>query len=142
MSKKKKKKKKQRLDIDQHLDVEQEKKQQLTLEQHNHIAAEAVRMAVVTLSHHINNQLMVIDTSLSLMAEKLLNSPKLTSAEELKKMIAQSKTGTERITAVLKALQQINHVEPITYSESTKMLDISAAIEQQLNEMTSGSSQP
>lgn len=137
-----KKKTKQRLDIDQHLDVEQEKKQQLTLEQHNHIAAEAVRMAVVTLSHHINNQLMVIDTSLSLMAEKLLNNPELTSEEELKKMIAQSKTGTERITAVLKALQQINHVEPVAYSESTQMLDISAAIEQQLKEMTSGSSQP
>jgi small-conductance mechanosensitive channel len=105
----------------------------------DNIVAAAVRQTAVTLAHHINNQLMVVETTLSLMAEKLSQQTELPVEKELQQMIAQSQEGTERITAVLKVLQQITDIEPVAYADSTQMLDIKAALERELNGTTSRS---
>jgi len=99
----------------------------------DNIAVAAVRQTAVTLAHHINNQLMVVETTLSLMAEKLAQQTELPAEKELQQMIAQSQEGTERITAVLKVLQQITDIESVAYADSTQMLDIKAALERELN---------
>lgn len=106
--------------------------------QRNLIAADAVRQTVVTLAHHINNQLMIMQGSLSQQAEVLAQEDDLPQQTELMTMIANSQQGVLRITAVLKVLQQITNVEPVTYFDSTQMLDIDAAVEQALSEMSAG----
>jgi DNA-binding response OmpR family regulator len=94
----------------------------------NLIAADAVRQTVVTLSHHINNQLMVIQTSLALMEEQLYQEQ-----QELKQLLTRSQKGVEQIAAVLTVLQGITGIEPIEYFESVQMLDIMAAVEKELS---------
>lgn len=98
------------------------------------IAAEAIRQTVVTLAHHINNQLMVVQNSLALLAEMLLQDNGSPPRPELIGMIARSQEGTERITAVLNVLQKITGIQPTEYYQSTQMLDITAALEQELNQ--------
>lgn len=107
------------------------KRQQKELE-HNLVAADAVRQTVVTLSHHINNQLMVVQTSLALMIERLHQETDPQLRQELKHLIVRSQKGSERIMVVLKVLQEINSVNPTEYFDSIQMLDITAAIEQEL----------
>lgn len=100
----------------------------------NLIAADAVRQTVVTLSHHINNQLMVIQTSLALMDEQLYQEQ-----QELKQLLIRSQKGAEQIAAVLTVLQGITGIEPIEYFQSVQMLDIMDAVKDELAKATARS---
>jgi DNA-binding response OmpR family regulator len=100
--------------------------------QRNLIAAEAVRQTVVTLAHHINSQLMVMQTSLSLQGEMLAQEKDLRQRAALMDTIANGQRSALRITAVLTVLQKITSVETTEYHQSVQMLDIAAALEQEL----------
>jgi DNA-binding response OmpR family regulator len=107
-------------------------KREQAILQRNLIAAETVRQTVVTLSHHINNQLMVIQTSIAILQEIVEQELNLQRRNDLLRMVAESQKGAARITAVLNVLQTITSVESTDYHETTKMLDIAQALELEL----------
>jgi CheY-like chemotaxis protein len=109
--------------------------------QRNLIAAEAVRQTVVTLAHHINNQLMVMHASLSLQEEMLVQEKDLRQRAALMDTIANGQRSASRIAAVLTVLQKITSVETTEYHQSVQMLDIAAALEQEMGNGTARISQ-
>ena len=107
------------------------KHEQETL-QRDLIAAEAVQQTVVTLAHHINNQLMVVQASFSLQVEMLAQERDLQQRAALADLIARSQQSLSQITAVLTVLQKVTSVETTEYHQSVQMLDIAAALEREL----------
>lgn len=99
------------------------------------VAAKAVQQTVVTLAHHINNQLMVVQSGLSLLTETLSEERKLSCADELQVLIKSSLAGVERITAVLRVLQQITKIKPVEYLKNVQMIDIDAALQEELSKL-------
>lgn len=100
--------------------------------QSNLRAAETVRQTVVALSHHINNQLMVMQASLSLQEEMLIQEERLQERDALMNMIVRGQQSASRIAAVLVVLQKISSVETTEYHQSVQMVDIAAALEREL----------
>lgn len=106
------------------------KHEQETL-QRDLIAAEAVQQTVVTLAHHINNQLMIVQASLSLQIEILAQERELQKRAALVDLITRSQQSLSQITAVLAVLQKVTSVDTIEYHQSVQMLDIAAALERE-----------
>lgn len=106
------------------------KHEQETL-QRDLIAAEAVQQTVVTLAHHINNQLMIVQASLSLQIEILAQERELQKRAALVDLITRIQQSLSQITAVLAVLQKVTSVDTIEYHQSVQMLDIAAALERE-----------
>ena len=86
-------------------------------------AAATVRQTVATLSHHINNQITVIDGGLTLLQEQLEaqnDSSHVMSSE----IIRDCRHSARRIVHVLDILQNITKVDLTTYHTNEHILDI------------------
>ncbi len=96
----------------------------------NLLAAETVRQTVTTLSHHINNQLMVASGSLLLLQEALEQETCLSRRDNLLKMLQNSIDSMAKIEQVLKTLQKLNKIEPAVYYDQLQMIDIESTLQQ------------
>jgi two-component system NtrC family sensor kinase len=97
---------------------------------HNLIAAETARQTVVTLSHYVNNYLMTLDGSLTLLQETLQQG--LPDHATLAGIIENSLASVAQIAAVIRVLRQITDVKRTTYYGRTRMIDIDAALREEL----------
>ncbi len=106
-------------------------KEQKRLE--NQLAAiEAVHQTVTTLSHHINNQLMVIQGGLSLLCESHLWQEMIEDDPALNEILADSQAGASYINAVLRVLQRVTNIELSTYHDEEMMIDIKTVLKEEL----------
>lgn len=96
----------------------------------NLIAAETVRQTVVTLSHYINNRLMVLDGGLTLLQENL--EQELGANPTLARVMRDSSASVNQIAAVLRVLKRVTAVKQTTYHGQTRMIDIEAALREEL----------
>jgi len=94
--------------------------------------AEVVQQTVTTLSHHINNQLMVIQGGLELLQENAEWRLKHDKAISPDTIIEDSQTSVFRISAVLRVLQRVAKVELTTYYDDNQMIDIEEALKKEL----------
>lgn len=99
----------------------------------NLIASETVRQTAVTLSHYINNQLMVLSGNLTLMHEMLARE--MPQHAKLQKMVQDSQNSSDQIAAVIRVLQRTTHAEQTTYLGETKMIDIEAALQEEVERL-------
>ena len=98
----------------------------------NLLTAEAVRVTVVTLSHYLNNALTPLKGSLVLLDEALqqdLPDP------ELLKLVQESRRSAASIQAVMRVLLTATDIELVPYTPTTPILDIEAAVRQELRKM-------
>jgi CheY-like chemotaxis protein len=84
------------------------------------IASETVRQTVVTLAHHINNHLTALGGNLALLQESLSG------------IVQDSRVSVTKIEAVLRALQRVTKVQQTTYHGQIRMIDIEAALNEEL----------
>ncbi len=96
----------------------------------NLLAAETVRQTVTTLSHHINNQLMVVSGNLSLLQEALEQESRLSNRDNLLEMVQNSTSSVLKIECVLKTLEKLNKIEPAAYHNQLQMIDIASLLQQ------------
>lgn len=96
----------------------------------NLIAAETVRQTVVALSHYINNRLMVVDGGLTLLQESL--EQELHNSPKLARIMRDSSASVAYIAAVLRVLQRVTSVRQTAYDSRTRMIDIEAALREEL----------
>ena len=99
----------------------------------NLIASETVRQTVVTLSHYINNYLMVLMGNLSLMQKEI--PPNLPNYPFLSKSLQDSQNSAKRVEVVLRVLRRVTHVEQAIYHGDIKMIDIEAALQRELKKL-------
>lgn len=99
------------------------KREKETLE-YNLLAVNTVQQTVITLSHHLNNHLMIASGSLTLLTETLANEPHLLHKEDIDEMVRSSSQSIKQIKQVLETLQQLNKIEPTTYHDNAKMLNL------------------
>lgn len=91
------------------------------------LVSETIRQTVVTLAHYINNNLMILTSSLELLAEML---PKDNTTPQ--QIIRDSKKSTRKIEAVIRVLQKVTKAELATYHGQVKMIDIERALRKEL----------
>jgi CheY-like chemotaxis protein len=96
----------------------------------NLIASETVRQTAVTLAHYINNQLMVLSGNLILLQESLRQQ--LAQQPALLKALQDSQASVAQIAAVIRVLQQTTQAEQTTYLGQTRMIDIEAALREEM----------
>jgi hypothetical protein len=96
----------------------------------NLIASETVRQTAVTLAHYINNQLMVLSGNLILLQESLRQQ--LSQQPALLKALQDSQASAAQIAAVIRVLQQTTQAEQTTYLGQTRMIDIEAALREEM----------
>ena len=97
----------------------------------NLIAAKTVRQTAVTLSHYINNHLMALTGGLSLLQENLQHE--FPDHPLASKVLADGQTSVCRIEQVMRALQQITEVRHVPYYDDVHMIDVEAALRDELN---------
>ncbi len=96
----------------------------------NLLISETIRQTVVTLSHYINNDLMVLSGGLDLLQESL--PADLPDQAPLFEIIKDSRGHAEKIKAVLRVLQKVTNAQLTTYYGQIKMIDIEAALKEEL----------
>ncbi len=96
----------------------------------NLVAAETVRQTVVTLSHYINNALMVLTNGIPFINKSV--QQKLPDETRLQKIVQSCDQSTLKIGAVLRVLYQVTEVQATTYLDDTKMIDLEAALRTEL----------
>lgn len=94
--------------------------------------AEAVRATAVTLSHYLNNYLTALNGSLQLIGEALEHDG---ANLELRQILTESRESSSSIEAVMRVLKQFTDIRLVPYGGSSRMLDIEAAIQQELEKM-------
>ena len=99
---------------------------------HNMQTGEAVRMTVVTLSHYLNNNVMAVSGVLTLLEEALNEN---NSTVDMMEMIQNGKESLQGMRAVLRVLRQTTDIETSSYSTSTRMVDIQALLEKELEKV-------
>lgn len=97
----------------------------------NLLAAETVRKTTVTLSHYINNDLMVLMYCLNMLGEGI---KKKQIDANLLTLLQKGNASLKHIHAVMKILSQITEVRQTTYSRDISMVDIEAALKKELGE--------
>ena len=97
----------------------------------NLIAAKTVRQTAVTLSHYINNHLMALTGGLSLLQENLQHE--FPNHPLASKVLTDGQTSVGRIEQVMRALQQITEVRHVPYYDDVHMIDVEAALRDELN---------
>ncbi|MBN1218995.1 MAG: response regulator [Anaerolineae bacterium] len=107
---------------------------QLTCDQEpqtdNDIAVETVRQTAITLSHYINNPLMTLTGNLSLLQESLQQES--LDRLMLAKIVQDGQNSVGQIETVMRILQQVTEVRQIPYHHQTSMIDVEAALRQEL----------
>jgi len=95
------------------------------------VAQETIRQTVITLAHYLNNSLTVVQAGLGLIQESL---PKEDLDKALLYQVLQdSLANVRQIGAVMRVLQRITRVQDTSYHGQVKMLDIEAALKDELN---------
>jgi len=100
-------------------------------------ATTALRQAVTTLAHHINNRLMIFSLELDgLEMEGAVDQGAISA------IIASARKYIHEVSAVIKALDRLEEMHTVPYVGTTEMIDIEGAIEEQLRrvEMQQGKS--
>lgn len=97
------------------------------------LISETVRQTVVTLSHYLNNYLAVLHGNIFLTQEDLLKH--LPSDSEIFEALSDCDHSLAKIEAVIRVLQQITKVKLTTYHGKVKMLDIEAALHEELKKI-------
>lgn len=101
----------------------------------NLVAAETVRQTVTTLSHHINNHLMVVNGNLLLLQESFdQDQGEKESRENWQEMVYNSMVSVAKIEQVLQTLRHITEVEATAYFDHQQMLDLDEALQQSISE--------
>lgn len=98
------------------------------------LISETVRRTVVTLSHYLNNYLMILDGNLFLL-EEILQEQSQVETEELLEILKGSKTSADKIKKVISVLQRVSKVKMSTYHGHVKMIDIETALRQEFGEV-------
>lgn len=98
----------------------------------NLLIAETVQRTMVTLAHHINNQLTIIDSGFTLLSESL--NQQLDAGEEarLQNIIHAGQKSLTNIAAVLRVLQKVSQIELVEYHEQVQMINIEAELRYEL----------
>ena len=94
------------------------------------ITAEIVRITVVTLAHYLNNHLTTLKGGLTLLGESLAEKA---PDPYLLDILQASRKSVLSIQAVMKVLQDATGVRLCTYTDSTMMMDIEAALREELS---------
>lgn len=94
------------------------------------LISETVRQTVVTLSHYLNNYLVVLNGNLFLTQEGL--PAELPNRAELIETLEECEFSIAKIDAVIKVLQKITNVKLTAYHGQVKMLDIESALKQEM----------
>lgn len=97
----------------------------------NLLAAETVRQTVITLSHYINNHLMIVDGGLRLLSETLGQDQ--AEKSQIAEVISDSLSSTDRIAAVMRVLKKITQVQEADYAAGAKMIDIKEALRTEMH---------
>ncbi len=96
----------------------------------NLITAEIVRVTVVTLSHYLNNHLTTLKGGLTLLGESLAEKA---PDPYLLDILQASRKSALSIQAVMKVLTDATGVRLCAYTDSTMMMDIEAALQEELS---------
>jgi len=91
-------------------------------------ATMALRQAVTTLAHHINNRLMAFSLELDGLE---IEGP--VDQETISTMIASARRCVQEISAILKALDRLEGIHTVPYVGTAEMIDIEEALEEQLH---------
>jgi CheY-like chemotaxis protein len=98
----------------------------------NLLTAEAVRVTVITLSHYLNNYLTTLKGGLTLLEEHIqqeLPDP------DLLNLLKDSRRSAASIQAVMRVLLCATNVQLTSYTHTTPILDIEAALRQELSQL-------
>jgi DNA-binding response OmpR family regulator len=93
------------------------------------ITAEIVRITVLTLAHYLNNHLTTLKGGLTLLGESLAEKA---PDPYLLDILQASRKSALSIQAVMKVLQDATGMRLCTYTDSTMMMDIEAALREEL----------
>jgi DNA-binding response OmpR family regulator len=93
------------------------------------VTAEIVRVTVVTLAHYLNNHLTTLKGGLTLLGESLAEKA---PDPYLLDILQASRKSALSIQAVMKVLQDATGMRLCTYTDSTMMMDIEAALREEL----------
>jgi CheY-like chemotaxis protein len=94
------------------------------------IAADTVRKTVITLSHYLNNSLMIVQAGLTIIQEVIARRE--FTFKILPQVINDSLASAKRIGAVMRVLQEITRVEYTNYQGPLKMIDIETALREEV----------
>ncbi|HRV90638.1 MAG TPA: response regulator [Anaerolineae bacterium] len=97
------------------------------------LISETVRQTVVTLSHYLNNYLVVLNGNIFLAQEGL--PAQLPNHAELIETLEECEISVAKIEAVIKVLQKITNVKLTAYHGQVKMLDIENALKKELQKI-------
>jgi DNA-binding response OmpR family regulator len=98
----------------------------------NLLAAEAVRITVVTLAHYLNNHLTTLKGGLTLLGESLAEKA---PDPYLLDVLQASRKSALSIQAVMKVLQDATGMRLSSYTDTTMMVDIEAALREELRRL-------
>lgn len=90
-------------------------------------AVTAIRQAMTTLAHHINNRLMAFSLELDGLE---MGGP--VDQGTIETMIASARRYIQEVSAVVKALDRLEEVHTVPYVGTAEMIDIEEALEEQL----------
>ncbi len=96
----------------------------------NLLAADTVRQTVVTLSHYVNNSLMVLTTGIPMVAQHIYHQ--LPDDQQAQKIFKSCDESTARIAAVFRILYNITEVQSTTYLDDTRMIDLEDALKTEM----------
>jgi len=98
--------------------------------QRNLIAADTVRQTVVTLSHYINNSLMVLTTGIPMVAQQVYRQ--LPDDRQIQQIFKSLDESTAKIAAVFRVLYNITEVKSTTYLDDTQMINLEEALKTEM----------
>jgi two-component system NtrC family sensor kinase len=96
----------------------------------NLLAADTVRQTVITLSHYINNHLMIVDGGLRLLGEAIEQGR--SDDAILHEVVTDSLSSADTIGAVMRILKKLTDVQEEDYSSGVRMIDIKEALQAEL----------
>ncbi len=98
--------------------------------QRNLIAADTVRQTVVTLSHYVNNSLMVLTTGIPMVAQQVYRQ--LPNDRQVQQIFKSLDESTAKIAAVFRVLYNITEVKSTTYLDDTRMINLEEALKTEM----------
>jgi DNA-binding NtrC family response regulator len=93
------------------------------------VASDTIRQTVVTLSHYINNNLMILNGGFSLLIEGLQKEP--IDKNFLAGVLRDCKNSVKQIESVMTVLQKVTKVKQAAYFGQSNMLDIDTALKEE-----------
>lgn len=96
----------------------------------NLLASETIRQTVITLSHYLNNHLMVPLAGLTLLQESI-DQP-IRDANLLHTVARDCQANLRYIQAVMRVLQKVTRIQEADYHGQVKIIDIEAALKEEL----------